>query len=1761
MKKYSSYAQYIIFSILIFGYAFNSVCQVVKPNYISGLQLWLKADSAVTYDGSFKVSQWNDCSGNANHSVQSNSSYQPSWTANTLNSKPVIRFDGIDDFMEFNEVTNIQSCFFVVKTTDISKFTPLLGHATQYPFYDVPGSDLFDATYTSPNILSGLGYVNGVNTPPLSIKKPTNYTIISLIATGNLSVQYITNDRNIPNRTWKGDYAEIILYNRALTAQERQAVEHYLDQKYANPPAVNLGPDIHSQNFCPDTLNAGPGFIHYAWSTGNPGDTLQKLIVNSSGSYWVTATDNFGFNSTDTINLYKPVINLNDTALCAGSNVTLNPGLTGTYSYLWSNGQTTPTINVNIPGSYYVKITDALTCFKNSDTISVNLDNYPNIVSFSNDTLSLCSGSVLQLSSGNTQAISYQWSTNESSSTIQVFSPGFYSVTAVDNLQCSGVDTAYVAINGVSPTTDFSYTASCSNDTTYFLDLTNPSTGITGWLWNFGDGYSSNNQNPSHLYLSPGNYIVTLSVNTLSGCNGFKSKNIFIKQSPIVSFNAEDGCLTYPVDFHDTSVPSPGDSIISWTWNFDDPSSIQDTSILENPNHLFTAPGNYNVILTVSTLFGCSTSVISNVNIVSSSPFPSYATLLFPYNGYFLNSDSVNFKWSVAQGAVRYRLLLATDSTFNNIIYVSPKISVDSFQYNSIPFAPFIFWKINSFNICNDSTSSVIYKIYRFTSQSEPGCLIWFASDSGVVQTSNKINEWKDLSGNNNHAYQLSSLLQPDFIDSVLNNKPVIRFDGTDDFMSFNEITNIRTCFFVVKTTDISKFSPLLGHPTLYPFYNVPGNSLFDITNSSSYIISGQGFVNSIATPPSMMMKPLEYSIISLVTTNNISSQYITNDRDIPGRVWKGDFAEIILYNLALSSSQRGFVEDYLHQKYCPLPPVELGSDIYSTNLCSIELDAGPRYTHYNWSTGDTTQKIFVSTGGTYTVTTTCSFGYRSTDSVIVHKPIITVFSDTLCLGDSTTLHSGLGAPFTTYWEWNNDTTWNEAYTAHAGETINLHVKDTSGCELNRQIIIHADNFPALNLLGSSNMNACTGDVIFLDTAAVDTSKITSYDWLADGIHYNTPTFTVPPSWISGAHPLSLTVTNGRGCIATDNVTIHIQGAQPNVGFNFTSVCFPGNGNNTFNDNSTATGGATIDHYYWNFGDGSTANLSNSNLFSHHYDSAAYYTVTLTDTTNQGCYKSFTQVVPVYSVPVPHFQPHLGCQGALLQLHDQSTSTIGNINSWNWTFDDPNNPQVSNNTNPTHVFDSLGYYYVHLVVTTEYGCTDTLTDSVRIRYAPVAGFTYTDVCDGNPVYFTDTTHTEIWAPVIGWNWDFGNGQTSAQESPVYAFDSAGTYQVVLAVHSLNGCIVTDTQQVVVHAIPTAALVLNDYCAQTPYTLHDISSVLSPDFITSWHWNFGSLGTSNNSTPVLTFNNTGAYPVTLTVTSNAGCQSTAHDSMHVFPIPVAGFLPSQYYCTAPCNITFTNNSLGGELYQWTFGDTASIGSTQFEPSHTYNYDDSNGFPVVLYVTNTFGCSDSAYLMVFVTPTSGNIMVSNVQAVKQNGFVTLSARITNMGTRSVYSIDVYAKAAGGTAYKEIMDLTGNPLKPGEDTLYTFTGQYQLSDQQVTEYICVEAQITNYVPDDDPSNNEQCLAFTTQFVAFEPYPSPVNDHVNIDFILPFEDNVVIELYGMKGEKVKDIYSGVAQKGLNQITLDVSDLALAVYTYRILYRDDQKILKFVKY
>ena len=198
------------------------------------------------------------------------------------------------------------------------------------------------------------------------------------------------------------------------------------------------------------------------------------------------------------------------------------------------------------------------------------------------------------------------------------------------------------------------------------------------------------------------------------------------------------------------------------------------------------------------------------------------------------------------------------------------------------------------------------------------GQMLWLRADAGVVKDENNlVSSWTDESGNHNNA-TASGRSRPLFVANQANGLPVIRFDGVDDFMSFNEISTMRTIFLVVKhdSGKSAGYEIILGHHTLYNFCGDIGTNLFASNNISTYIKNGQDFVNGIATAPDSMAKPANYSIISLVTTGNVTAEYITNDGNYPGRYWNGDYAEILIYDKALSETGRQTAEEYLMEKY-----------------------------------------------------------------------------------------------------------------------------------------------------------------------------------------------------------------------------------------------------------------------------------------------------------------------------------------------------------------------------------------------------------------------------------------------------------------------------------------------------------------------------------------------------------------------------------------------------------------------------------------------------------------------------------------------------------------------------------------------------------------------------------------------------------------------------------------------------------------------------
>jgi PKD repeat protein len=138
---------------------------------------------------------------------------------------------------------------------------------------------------------------------------------------------------------------------------------------------------------------------------------------------------------------------------------------------------------------------------------------------------------------------------------------------------------------------------------------------VLTWNWYFGDGGTSNVQNPSHVYSLPGNYNITLTIVTNTSCSSSVSHLILIISIPLALFSYEATCENYPVLFTDLSTHNGGSNIISWFWDFGDPESgSANNSTMQNPDHPFTSPGDYLVKLIIENNDGCTDTTFSIVN-------------------------------------------------------------------------------------------------------------------------------------------------------------------------------------------------------------------------------------------------------------------------------------------------------------------------------------------------------------------------------------------------------------------------------------------------------------------------------------------------------------------------------------------------------------------------------------------------------------------------------------------------------------------------------------------------------------------------------------------------------------------------------------------------------------------------------------------------------------------------------------------------------------------------------------------------------------------------------------------------------------------------------------------------------------------------------------------------------------------------------------------------------------------------------------------
>lgn len=385
-----------------------------------------------------------------------------------------------------------------------------------------------------------------------------------------------------------------------------------------------------------------------------------------------------------------------------------------------------------------------------------------------------------------------------------------------------------------------------------------------------------------------------------------------------------------------------------------------------------------------------------------------------------------------------------------------------------------------------------------------------------------------------------------------------------------------------------------------------------------------------------------------------------------------------------------------------------------------------------------------------------------------------------------------------------------------------------------------------------------------------------------------------------------------------------------------------------FEDLSTGT----ITNWFWVFGNGSISTDQNPVAI---YPNPGTYNVSLTVTDG---FNSDTKTIigyiligPESAAPVVQFVADTtsSCTNNLqVQFTDLSTNAV----SWLWDFGDGD---TSHMQNPTHNFDSAGYYSVNLQVTNSIGCVrDTTYSNYIVVDPPRADYVASPSNACGP--FSTTFQDLSYAPdtIVSWYWVFGDGQNSIQENPTHLYATTGVYIASLTVEDKNGCSDTYTDTIRSGSIKPDA----DFTANPPVVCIGESVQFTDQSLNAnqWFWDFGD-GTPilTQQNPVHSFADTGFFSITLIACNDGCCDTTTLAQNTRVREPIADFsMDEPIGCSIPHTIQFTDESYSPSTWYWDFGDGTN--SIQQNPSHTYTQ--IGIYQVMLTVQdNVTGCTDT------------------------------------------------------------------------------------------------------------------------------------------------------------------------------------------------------------
>ena len=594
----------------------------------------------------------------------------------------------------------------------------------------------------------------------------------------------------------------------------------------------------------------------------------------------------------------------------------------------------------------------------------------------------------------------------------------------------------------------------------------------------------------------------------------------------------------------------------------------------------------------------------------------------------------------------------------------------------------------------------------------------------------------------------------------------------------------------------------------------------------------------------------------------------------------------------------------------------------------------------------------------------------------------------------------------------------------------------------------------------------------FTDGSIIASGNITSWTWdFGDGFTSaaHNPTHVYA---FGGTYTVSLVIGSEYGCLDSINYEVLVY-PKPVADFLDENACL--NLSNEFEDLSTVDAPGVIDQWDWNFGNGDGSIDQNP---AYIYPNSGSFNVTLITTSVDGCSDTVSHPTEVYVLPQAIYNFSDICLDATAFIENQSFITQGSISTYQWDFGSPG--LTSDLQQPLGFsYPDSGHFQIELIVSSELGCADTLTDTLEVFPLPIASYTFENVCWPNPVQFTDLSDPDGLYPINDWKWTFGDGQVSTDQFPQNTYLNWGAYDVNLEVTTTAGC-VDDTliSGITVYPKPEADFPSGiGFCQQDTGTFESLSTVENEpiDSLVYWYWNFADGQVVMLQDTMHHFLSPGFYNVDHAVATNHGCVDTVTKVVEVFPHPNVAIGADTTEGCQPFRVQFEDLSTIEPGYMvsqwnWDFGD-GHFGITAPEPSNVYDTDTLGPFDVQTYTvsleaTSIEGCSDRDTSQNFITihPKPEAFFIANPDPADM---FNADVQFTDRSTSNVNKWEWVLEEFG------LFSASQNPVFTFSDS-----GTYWVTEYVSTQYGCkdtvssdirVNPVFTFYIPNAFSPNND--------------------------------------------------------------------------------------------